>query len=863
MKRISNKRILAIMTIFVLLQGIFFPAFFAEAKDTKEKGTKENADFKVEMEYGIDGFAVYDNPAVVKVKVESRNNFTGTLRVIPVVDSGQKIAAYGEEISLAAGEAKTFTFIPSSLGNSGKIKIELLDEKENLLYSESKQLTLSSVGNSVTVGILSDDYSALNYFDGIAINIAGNQGLLAVRTLELTKDSMPADSGALSVLNYIILDNFDTASLSDGQYMALKEWVNNGGVLVLALGSNYQNVLHCFTDDFITGTLGKVEKKNIGWEFSELEDFGGAEGGNAGKKDDTANGEKDQSEENPAGGENDQSESDTTEGENDQPEGDDKTAEQQTDSGISVSNVECVEFAFTDATEMSGFSDDKTAYQKRIGAGRVVVLSYALGMEPVASCSVNRDLAKLLLETSAVEAITARLNGSGNMSGMWYSGINLAKAADESKKPSALLYGCILLIYVIFVGPLLYLILKAVKRREKIWIAVPVTAFVFTGIIYLTGFIYRIRIPLVNTFSLISLEDEYQEEEIYTNVTCPRAQKYKIKIKEGYTAFQYNFLDYTYSLFGVEDSHKQFDYMINKTGGGTELTLNNSETFQDTAFAVKKNSGNDIGTIDCDLKCYTTGFEGTITNNTKYDLSGVVVTFEKYFYQAGDIKKGEQITINTSKLIESTGYGTFEQIYNGIGVNPFIQSSDRKLYRQYQIDTSMESGFVNTQEYNKGYVWASVEGYKPDFIEEAEVKQSGISVLFETYEAEYEDVKGVYYSSLDPMIVSSQGEYDTQDGMMYNEAVTITYSFENSPGITALENLYFGAEGTVNGGSYARVSAYNPETGDYDLIFEDGKVLSGEDLKKYMSGNIIVLRYDTVNTGYSAYIPRIIARGDE
>ena len=59
MKRISNKRILAIMTIFVLLQGIFFPAFFAEAKDTKEKGTKENADFKVEMEYGIDGFAVY------------------------------------------------------------------------------------------------------------------------------------------------------------------------------------------------------------------------------------------------------------------------------------------------------------------------------------------------------------------------------------------------------------------------------------------------------------------------------------------------------------------------------------------------------------------------------------------------------------------------------------------------------------------------------------------------------------------------------------------------------------------------------------------------------------------------------------
>ena len=858
MKRTSNKRFLAIMTIFVLLQGIFSPAVFAEAKDKKE-----NTDFKVEMEYGIDGFAVYDNPAVVKIKLESRNNFAGTLRVIPVVDSGQKTAAYGEEISLAAGEAKTFTFIPSSLGNSGEIKIELLDEKDNILYSESKQLTLFSMGNSVAVGILSDDYSALNYFDGIAMNITGNQGLPVVRTLELTKDSMPADSGALSVLNYIILDNFDTANLSDGQYTALKEWVNNGGVLILALGSNYQNVLHCFTDDFIMGTLGKVTKQNIGWGLLKSGVLEEPEEGNTPEEDITASGELVQPEESAVDGKNDQAGSNITWEGNNQPEEDDKTIKQGVDSQTLVSNVDCVEFSFTDAIEMSDFSEDKTAYQKRIGAGRVVVLSYALGMEPVAGCAVNRDMAKLLLETSAVEALTARLNGSKNMSATWYSGISLAKTADENKKPSALLYGSILLIYVVFAGPVLYLILKAVKKREKIWIAVPVTALVFTGIIYLTGFIYRIRIPLVNTFSLISLEDGYQEEEIYTNIMCPRAQKYNIKIKEGYTGFRHNFQDYSYNLFGMEDSHKQYDYMINKTGGVTELTLNNSETFEDTAFAVKRNSDNEIGTIDCDLKCYTTGFEGTITNHTKYDLTGVVVTFEKYFYQAGDMKKGEQITIDTSKLIESTGYGTFEQIYNGIGVNPFIQSSDRKLYRQYQIDTSMESGFVNTHEYGKGYVWASVEGYKPDFIEEAEVKQSGIGVLFETYEAEYEDIKGVYYSSLEPMIVSSQGEYDTQDGMIYNDTVTITYSFENSPGIASLENLSYGEKETFNGVSYARVSAYNQETGDYDPIFTDSKVLSGNDLKKYMSGNIIVLRYDTVNTGYSAYIPRIIARGDE
>lgn len=865
MRKIHDKRFITIMTMFVLLQGILFPAFFVEAKNN---AAKNQDDFKVKMECGIDGYAVYDNPAVVKVTIESRNNFTGILRIIPAVDNGQKIAAYGEEISLAAGEAKTFTFVPSSLGNSGKIRMELLDEAEKVLYSESKQLTLFSAGNNVTVGILSDDYSALNYFDGIAVDIDGYQGVLGARTLELTEDSMPADSSALSVLNYIILDNFDTAGLSDKQYAALKNWVNDGGVLILALGSNYQNVLNRFSDDFIAGTIGKLEKRNIEWLLPQSAALLGTA-----ENDNMVEGEKSQSEDDITDEEEKQSEDETAKQqenwlgdesiEENQPEGG-NTDSDLSDSRMSVSNVDSVDFVFTDAAMLSDFSDDGTAYQKCIGAGRVVVLSYALGMEPMTSSSFRAWIAGLLLRTSAVNATLEHLDGVGYASGNWYNGMSLANLADDSKKPSALLYGSILILYVILVGPVLYLILKAVKKREKIWIAVPIVALVFTGIIYLTGFIYRISKPLVNTFSLVSLEKEFKKEDVYTDITCPKARKYKIKLKEGYTDFKYYSDYYSYNFFTAENSDREYDYMICKADHGTELTLNNTETFENTSFVVEQTSENDIGTIDCDLKCYTTGFEGTITNNTKYDLTGVVVTFEKYLYQAGDMKKGEQVTIDSSKLIESMGYGSFEQIYRNMDD---FSSANRKLYTQYQIDTNMEDGFIDVNEYNKGYIWAGVEDYKPEIAENTGVKQSGIGVLFETYEAAYEDVEGVYYSSLEPMAVSSQGEYDTTSGMIYNDAVTITYSFENSPGITTLENLSYGggqsALQSVNNGSYAKVSAYNPETGIYDVIFENSGILSGDDLKKYISGNIIILRYEMDETGYSTYMPRIIARGDE
>lgn len=814
MKKADMKRLTAVFMLLVIVSVMLFPAFTLHAAQDTEK-SKKNGNFTVETECGIDGFAVYDNPVVIKVTVESKSNFTGTLQVVPVVDNGQKAAAYGEEISLAAGEEKTFTFIPSALGSSGKIRIELADDKDKVVYSESKQVNLVSVGANVMVGILSDDYSALNYFDGIAMNLGNYHGL--VSTLEMTKDSFPADSGALSVLNYIILDNFDTASLSDEQYTALKEWVNNGGVLILSLGSNYQNVLHLFTDDFITGTIGKLEKRDV--------KLGG---GMESVADKTSTGDL-----------------------------------QQEITDFTIHDVDLVEFVFDGAAELTELSDDQTAYQKDVGTGSVVVLSYSLGMEPVASYANKEALALLLLRMTATDATVTRLNGGYYNGSAMYSGIQLARTADVNKKPSALLYGSILFLYVVLVGPILYLILKACKKREKIWIAIPLISLVFTGIIYLTGFIYRVRKPLINTFSIVSLEKGFKTEQVYANITCPKAQKYTVRINEGYTSFN-NIDNYSYSILGTGNADEKYDFMIRKTGDGTEIVLDNDETFEDTALSMKKTSENNIGTIDCNLKCTTTGFEGTITNNTSYDLNGVVVTFENHFYQAGDLKKGEQITIDPSKIIESVGYGTFEQLYSS---NPNLYK-ERELYMEYQIDTTMENSFINTKAYNQGYVWGKISSYQPEIVGDTDIKQTGNGVIFQTYHAEYEDVRGTYYPGLDQMEIASQGEYDSTDGMLYNDAVTITYSFEGYPGITTLENLSYGKEEAVDSSSYgtngyANVYAYNVETGVYDLLFENGNTLSGTELQKYMSGNVIMLKYEAVNSQATYYMPRIVARGDK
>lgn len=827
------KRWHIVFRMFLLMAGILCLEMevFAADKAVVHKGE----DYKVSVKCGIDGFAAYDYPTMVQVTVESPYDIVGSLRVIPESNDGMEVVAYGEDVSLAANQAKTFTFYMIKPGSAGYLKVELLDEKGARLYSKSHQINLTSLDAgmslSTMVGVLSDDYNALNYFDGISFSINNVQHTTGI--LELTKDSFPEDSGALSVLHYIIIDNFDTANLSDEQYAALKQWVNNGGVLILALGSNYQNVLHCFSDNFVTGTIGSLGKKNLQWNYS-LYDYW-------------------------QGGFSELQESEYDIMDNDV----EDEIEDQTWTGLSLSGVDCLDFQLESGTELIELSTDHTAYYRDIGLGRVVVLAYSLGMEPMAGYGDNSAVGEKLLTVSATAAINQDLNYT--YPGRDYSGIDLARLADTTRKPSALLYGAILLLYVVLVGPVLYLILKAVKKREKIWVAIPAVVLVFTGIIFLTGLIYRVNKPLVNTFSMITLEEGHKTEKIYTSITCPKAKQYTVAIQPEYGNIQYNSSGYRYSLFDTGSTDSPFDYMIKRTGAGTELVLNNTSTFNETAFNVQRTEENDIGIIECDLQCYTTGFSGTVTNKTVYDLTGVVVNFEAYYYQIGDMKKGEQITIDQSKLIPAAanGHGTFDNLYRNMrGLR-----SDSKLYTQYQIDTMMEEQYVNINSYGSGRVWARISSYAPDFIGKSNVKQSGIGLIYQTFNADYADVGTVYYPNLDGMAIDAEG-YDPDRRSFYSvDPVTIIYSFDGYPGITTLENPDFDEFGQINPdtGMYcARVYALNPQTGEFDQIFVDSSILTGAELQKYVENNILVLRYEPVNNqAYDNYIPRIIARGDE
>ena len=66
----------------------------------------------------------------------------------------------------------------------------------------------------------------------------------------------------------------------------------------------------------------------------------------------------------------------------------------------------------------------------------------------------------------------------------------------------------ILGIYALIIGVVLYIVLKKMKKRDLIWMAVPTLAVGFSLVIYLSGSSTRVNDLIVNQVNIIDINEE-------------------------------------------------------------------------------------------------------------------------------------------------------------------------------------------------------------------------------------------------------------------------------------------------------------------------------------------------------------------
>jgi len=287
-------------------------------------------------------------------------------------------------------------------------------------------------------------------------------------------DQVPPRAEALAGLDVLLIYDTDTGALSSEQVEALRRWVLGGGHLILAGGEAWQRTSAAFADLLPVTLRGSVTVDSAAALGEYLR----------------------------------------------LP---DEALRAATTAADSVPRAGSRVLAATGGVPL--------LVRGRYGGGAVDFLAVDPGAEPLRSWAALPDLWYTLITSRGQQPSWAA--GFGNWSG--------ARAAAQTTLNSALpsfvqLCG-FLALYIVLLGPVNYLALKRLNRREWAWITVPALVVLFSVLAYTVGFNLRGSAPVVNRLTVVRAWSGAEEAQVQAviGVQSARRRSYDIAAERGYT----------------------------------------------------------------------------------------------------------------------------------------------------------------------------------------------------------------------------------------------------------------------------------------------------------------------------------------
>ncbi|HEY7419335.1 MAG TPA: hypothetical protein VH593_29395, partial [Ktedonobacteraceae bacterium] len=116
--------------------------------------------------------------------------------------------------------------------------VSLLNTQGKVVATQAATSQLEIRPGNLQIGLLSDSVNSFAILNSLLLP---NQ--TSIIFANLNASTMPDTAAALDNFDIIILDNFDSKTLSSRQLLALQTWVNHGGLLVESAGAQWQRTL--------------------------------------------------------------------------------------------------------------------------------------------------------------------------------------------------------------------------------------------------------------------------------------------------------------------------------------------------------------------------------------------------------------------------------------------------------------------------------------------------------------------------------------------------------------------------------------------------------------------------------------------
>lgn len=501
--------------------------------------------------------------------------------------------------------------------------------------------------------------------------------------------------------------------------------------------------------------------------------------------------------------------------------------------------------------------DGSDGYYLNMGHGRIVVLPYSLAQTDEKDKTAQAQAA---LEAGFTDMTHNWIDGGWYYGGTYY-GYDVANAANKRSTPSPVVIMLVLIIYIIVCGPVAYIVLSRLKKKELIWGVIPVCAIIGTGAIYMVSLKYRVTKPIGLTFVAADISGDTKREDAYSYIIGGRSGQYKIDINSKYSNIEMD------NSMG-SSFYDNLNAVKNDGKDGVTLNYYSNRSFGTISANASFDGSNDIGRIRKNLTLYTDGFEGTLTNDTSYDVENLVVMSEGYYYVADVLRAGDTIRINKKNTHKFDGGSILDGMRSyytkKYGEDYFgDDESSAEWFRNYYMQLRLAQYSRLAADDGVVAVWGTIQR-NPDMMSDADTENYGSYMVYDIDTLKYEDVDGVYYYSIYERDENGIGgsDYGDDDLLMYSETVDVNIRFGKNDDIT---ELIYDKTQAGSGKSKVVVQMLNRETGEYDTVFADGQtIIKGQELDKYMSDGCLAMRFISPQQGdyyVDSYLPHISARG--
>jgi hypothetical protein len=261
-------------------------------------------------------------------------------------------------------------------------------------------------------------------------------------------------------------------------------------------------------------------------------------------------------------------------------------------------------------------------------------------------------------------------NTSGNFNpiGQPYQITNVLRDLPGLSLPPTWLIGLVLLLFIILIGPVNYLALRRLDRRELGWVTIPALTIVFALGIYGFGASTKGRSITVNSVSIVRIAPDARAAELqafYGIFTPSRGTRdFNVASDALFTGFSQNGLG--------DNGELGRDVFFDQ---GTSAGVRKASFAQWTQRTVAAQ-----GTVDpaplalrAELNWVGSKLTGTVTNTTSRRIEDALIVYDNAYFDVGDLAPGASKSVSWTPVSTSSNSSYYR---NGLGSTVYYNAGN-------------------------------------------------------------------------------------------------------------------------------------------------------------------------------------------